>query len=105
MDDLVILSPKRPHEERKKDLKTMKSMDDDLLVLPPERILEEVREEEEDDKEDVKRIKPYSKKTMAEFDIGNDCHVSVQNYEGNIYIHIRYFDTTPRGKPYPTKKA
>lgn len=41
MDDLVILTPKRPHEERKKDLKRMKSMDDDLLVLSPERTLEE----------------------------------------------------------------
>lgn len=22
-----------------------------------------------------------------------------------MYIHIRYFDTTPRGKPYPSKKG
>lgn len=48
MDDLVILTPKRPHEERKKDLKRMKSLDDDLLVLSPERTLEEEREEEDD---------------------------------------------------------
>lgn len=64
MDDLVILTPKRPHEERKKDLKRMKSMDDDLLVLSPERTLEEEREEE-DDEEDIKRIKPYNKKTIS----------------------------------------
>lgn len=64
-------------------------MDDDLLVLSPERTLEEEREK--DDDEDVKRIKPYSKKTMEEFDIGNGCHVSAQNYEGNMYIRIRLF--------------
>lgn len=61
--------------------------------------------EGEDDEDDVKRLKPYSKKTMEECYIGNDCHVSAQNYEGNMYIHIRYFDTTPRGKPYPSKKG
>lgn len=74
-----------------------------ILVLSPERIPEEEREEDND--EDVKRIKPYRKKTMEEFDIGNDCHVSAQNDEGNMYIHLRYFDTTPRGKPYPSKKG
>lgn len=71
MDDLVILSPKRPLKEEKKDLKGMKSMDDDLLVLSPKRPLKEEREEEE---KDVKRVKPYSKKTMEEYYIGNDCH-------------------------------
>lgn len=58
-------------------------MDNDLLVLSSKRTIEEEREEE-DDEEDVKRVKPYNKKTMEEFDIGNDCHVSAQNYEGNM---------------------
>lgn len=105
MDDLVILSPKRPHEKRKKDLKRMKNMDDDLLILSPERILEEKREEEEDDEEDVKRIKPYSKKTIAEFDFGNDCHVSAQNYEGNMYIHTRILIPLPEESHTRQKKA
>lgn len=79
----------------------MKSMDDDLLVLSPERTLEEEREK--DDDEDVKRIKPYSKKTMEEFDIGNGCHGRTTK-EICTYAYA-YFDTTPRGKPYTSKKG
>lgn len=104
MDDFVILIFKRFYEERKKDFKRMKSMDDDFLVLLLERIFEEEREEE-DDEEDVKRIKFYNKNIMVEFDIGKDCYVLVQNYEGNMYIYIWYFDIIFRGKLYLLKKG
>lgn len=43
MDDLVILSPKRPFEKEKKDFKRMKSMDDYILELSPKRPFEEER--------------------------------------------------------------
>ncbi|XP_062600342.1 uncharacterized protein LOC134261976 [Saccostrea cucullata] len=73
---------------------------DNFLVVSSKRPLEDEGEEK-----DVKRVKPYNKNTDEEYDIGNDCHVSAQRHEGNVYIHIRYFDTSPTGRKYPSKKG
>ena len=63
--------------------------------------------EEEGHEGSVKRLKPYNEKAIVELDIGDNCHVSAQTFrsEEDVYIHIRYFDTSPTGKLYPSKKG
>ncbi|XP_060083623.1 uncharacterized protein LOC132562864 [Ylistrum balloti] len=41
----------------------------------------------------------------CKLDIGNDCFVVANKFCGKTLIHIRMYDTSERGKLYPTKKG
>jgi hypothetical protein len=81
-------------------------MDADLIDMTgsQKRPLEE---EEGDNERQVKRVKSYNDHSIIELDIGNNCHVYAQKYvkTGDMYVHIRYYDTSPTGKQYPSKKG
>jgi hypothetical protein len=62
--------------------------------------------EEEDEERNVKKVKPYNNRTILEFDIGNEYHVSAQRFQSEeVLVHIRQYDTSPTGKSYPTKRG
>jgi hypothetical protein len=63
--------------------------------------------EDEEFEGNIKRLKPYNEKSILGLDIGDNCHVSAQRFRSDedVYIHIRYFDSSPTGKQYPSKKG
>ena len=54
-----------------------------------------------------KKLKPYNNQTSIEMDIGNNCRVYAQRYgkTGDWNVHIRFYDTSPTGKLFPSKKG
>ena len=54
-----------------------------------------------------KKLKPYNNQTSIEMDIGNNCRVYAQRYgkTGDWNVRIRFYDTSPTGKLFPSKKG
>lgn len=71
-------------------------------LIPQKRPLEQQEEEK-----NIKRLKPYNENMIVELVIGDNCHVSAQRFrtEEDMYIHVRYYNTSPTGKLYPSKKG
>ena len=80
-------------------------MDKHVINLTGESLKRSLSEGNEESR--VKKLKPYNNQTSIEMDIGNNCRGYAQRYTktGDWYVHIRFYETSPTGKLFPSKNG